>query len=284
MSYKVNLPVFEGPFDLLVYLIESSRMSIYDIQISEITEQYLAYVDAMKDVDPEGASDFMVLAATLLAIKTKMMLPSYDGPGDGTEQEDPRSELVERILEYKRYKEMAEILDELYDDNAYCYEKPQEDISRYTENPDEVLNVTAEKFEDAFNQFLQREKRMASVRRHYQRIEREKITIEYKMAYIRLRLGDALSHGLKMISMRRLVEDRKNPDDVIVTFSSILQMMKERQIDAVQEKICGEIFVIPPRVETPEPAETADTAEAAGTPETVGSEKAAEAAEVSDVQ
>lgn len=249
MSYKVNLPVFEGPFDLLVYLIESSRMSIYDIRISEITEQYIAYVEAMKEVDPEAAADFMVLAATLLAIKTKMMLPSYDDSGAETEAEDPRSELVERILEYKRYKEMAEILDELFDDNAYYYEKPQEDISRYTENPDEVLNVTAEKFEDAFNQFLQREKRMSRVRRHYERIEREKITIEDKMAFIRLRLGDAVSHGMKMISMRRLVEDRKDPDDVIVTFASILQMMKERQIDAVQEKIYGEIFVTPPHDE-----------------------------------
>ena len=97
MSYKVKLPLFEGPFDLLVYLIENARMSIYEIRISEITEQYLAYMREMESMDIALSTEFMVLAATLIDIKSRMILPrNQEGPEDEF-PEDPRSELVERI-------------------------------------------------------------------------------------------------------------------------------------------------------------------------------------------
>ena len=108
MSYKVSLPLFEGPFDLLVYLIENARMSIYDIQVSEITEQYLAYIRGMEEMDLNVAAEFMVLAATLIDIKSRMILPRSTEEDVLGEDVDPRSELVERLLEYKRFKELAE--------------------------------------------------------------------------------------------------------------------------------------------------------------------------------
>ena len=104
MSYKVRLQTFEGPFDLLVYLIENAEMSIYDIKISEITSQYLAYIQTMQEMDVHVASEFMVLASALIEIKSKMILPRMVDPGDGNVvEEDPRTELVVRLLDYKRF-------------------------------------------------------------------------------------------------------------------------------------------------------------------------------------
>ncbi|MCR4711728.1 MAG: segregation/condensation protein A [Clostridia bacterium] len=245
MSYKVSLPLFEGPFDLLVYLIENARMNIYDIQISEITEQYLAYLEKMQEQDVAVAADFMVLAATLIDIKARMILPrNQDLPPDEAEP-DPRSELVERLLEYKRYKELAAVLGERAEKNALIYEKPQEDISVYLENPDIYLSLTVENFVSAFELFLQKERRVAEVKAHYQRIEREKASIESRIVYIRDRLQRALRNGLKKLSLRDLIPNKKDKYDVIVTFASLLQMMKEHLADAEQRSTYGEIFVKP---------------------------------------
>ena len=100
MGYKVKLQAFEGPFDLLVYLIESARMDIYDIRVSEITAQYLEYIGNMQQMDVAVSSEFMVLAAELIELKSRMLLPRQPVEEGGTEPEDPRSELVARLLEY----------------------------------------------------------------------------------------------------------------------------------------------------------------------------------------
>ena len=103
MSYRVKLNIFEGPFDLLVYLIEHARMSIYDIRVSEITTQYMAYIEQMQEADINPASEFMVLAAELLELKSKMLLPRKPVEEDsGAGYEDPRTELVEKLKEYKK--------------------------------------------------------------------------------------------------------------------------------------------------------------------------------------
>ena len=249
MSYKVSLPLFEGPFDLLVYLIENARMSIYDVRISEITEQYLAYIEEMKSMDFAVASEFMVLAATLIDIKSRMILPRIPKEGeDGekTEYEDPRSELVEKILEYKRYKGLAEILGERAEQGRLLFEKPQEDISAYTDNPDEYLSLNIDQFINAFELFLQKERRVADVRARYQRIEREKASIESRITYIKDKLFTAIRGGISRLSMKELIPNKKDKYDVIVTFASVLQMMKDKVIDAEQKKTYGEIFITPP--------------------------------------
>ena len=245
MSYKVKLQYFEGPFDLLVYLIENAKMSIYDIKISEITEQYLAYIEEMKAMDFSVASEFMVLAATLIDIKSRMILPRMQVEEGDEPYVDPRSELVERILEYKKFKEASEQLAERWDINSMIYAKPQEDISAYLDNPDEYLSLSLDKFVDAFELFLQKERRMAEVRAHYQRVEREKATIESRIKLIGNKLRDALSKGLRKLSFRELIVDKKDRYDVIVTFSSLLQMMKDKMLDATQSTTYGEIYVKP---------------------------------------
>jgi len=111
MTYKIKLDIFEGPFDLLVYLIENARMSVYDIHVSEITDQYIKYLETMKTFDVNLATEFMVLAAELIEIKSKMLLPRMKADGETAFEEDPRAELVQRILEYKRFKSAAELLE-----------------------------------------------------------------------------------------------------------------------------------------------------------------------------
>lgn len=129
MSYKVRLREFEGPFDLLVYLIENREMSIYDIRISEITRDYLEYLSTMKEMNVNVSSEFLVLAAELLNIKSKMMLPQPAPEGPGVVPEDPRNALVERILAYKMCKIQSAMLKEQQESMENIFEKPQEDIS-----------------------------------------------------------------------------------------------------------------------------------------------------------
>ena len=159
MSYKVKLKTFEGPFDLLVYLIENARVDIYDIAVSEITDQYMAYLEEMQKLDVAVGSEFMVLAANLIDIKTKMLLPRLNEEGQEVAEEDPRSQLVEKILEYKRFKQISQMLSEYEEEASHIYEKPKEDISAYLEQPDEYLSLEIGQFVNAFNLFLSKKKR-----------------------------------------------------------------------------------------------------------------------------
>lgn len=245
MSYKVRIQSFEGPFDLLVYLIENAQMSIYDIQISEITSQYLEYIDKMKDMDFNVSTEFMVLAATLIDIKSRMILPRSTAEGTTLLEEDPRSELVERLLEYKKYKKAAEILQEQEEAMSLVFEKPQEDISAYLEQPDEYLALDLRQFVSAFDLFLRKKKREEDVRAHYTRVEREKATIETRMVYIKNRLLQAISGGVRRLSLRELIPSSGDRYDVVVTFVSVLQMMRDRYLDAEQDSTYGEITIIP---------------------------------------
>ena len=245
MSYKVSLQTFEGPFDLLVYLIENAQMSIYDIKIAEITKQYMEYIETMKSMDVLVATEFMVLAATLIDIKSKMLLPRT-ATIDGTYiDEDPRSELVERLLEYKKYKKGADFLKEKEELMSMVYEKPQEDISAYLEEPDEYLALDIKQFASAFELFLRKKKKEEDVRAHYTRVEREKATIESRMSFIKNKFRSAFTHGLRRLSLKELIPNKKDNYDVVVTFISVLQLMRDKYLNAEQKSTYGEIEIIP---------------------------------------
>lgn len=244
MSYKVRLQSFEGPFDLLVYLIENAQMSIYDIQISEITKQYLAYIEDMKAMDFNVATEFMVLAATLIDIKSKLILPRTSAGGEVLLEEDPRSELVERLLEYKKYKKGAEELKRREDYMSLIYEKPQEDISEYLNQPDEYLDLDIKKFAAAFDQFLRKKQREEEVRAHYTKVERDKATMESRMVYIKDRFKNMFLKGIRRLNLKELIPDKKDRYDIVVTFVSVLQMMRDKYLDAEQRSVYGDIMVI----------------------------------------
>ena len=182
--YKVRLQSFEGPFDLLVYLIENAEMSIYEIRISEITTQYLDYIHQMEEQEISVAQEFMVLAASLIEIKSRMILPRTVQEGEDVVDEDPRTELVQRILEYKKFKEISGYLKEQEEHMSHVFDKPQEDISVYTDNPDEYLSLSLDQFIQAFNLFVKRKQRIEAVRKHYTRVERERSVMERKAGKI----------------------------------------------------------------------------------------------------
>ena len=241
MSYKVKLQTFEGPFDLLVYLIENAQMSIYDIKISEITSQYLAYIQTMQETDVYVASEFMVLASALIEIKSKMILPRMVDAGDGSVvEEDPRTELVQRLLEYKRFKQAAEILAEQEERCSHIYEKPQEDISAYLEEPDEYLRLDLAQFAQAFNLFIQKKQKVDSVRKHYTRIERERARMEDRISYIAGVLKKSIG---QIFSFKEFIHNKKDRYDVVVTFTSLLEMAKNRIVHVEQTSTYGDIQV-----------------------------------------
>ncbi|MBQ2747990.1 MAG: segregation/condensation protein A, partial [Firmicutes bacterium] len=185
MSYKVKLDVFEGPFDLLVYLIENAEMSIYDINVSEIVSQYVEYIEQMQKMDIPVATEFMVLAASLIEIKSKMLLPRMNADGEEMTAEDPRTELVQKILEYKRFKAAAAMLSESEEYMQRIFEKPQEDISAFENQPDEYLKMDLGQFVNAFNLFLSKKKRVEDVKKRYTKLERQRISIEHKISFIK---------------------------------------------------------------------------------------------------
>ena len=241
MSYRVRLNVFEGPFDLLVYLIEHAQMSIYDIRIAEITDQYVQYVSRMQEADINISTEFMVLAAELLEIKSKMLLPRSVPEEDGeSTYEDPRTELVARLREYKLFKELSHMLEERHEETAARLEKPQEDLSEFTGEPDEYLNLDMDQFTAAFEAFLQRKKNLEEIRAHHIRTEKQRITTELRMGEIRNFFVDS---GQREADFMELVPRADDKYEISVTFSSVLEMMKEHRLDAEQKKLFGDITV-----------------------------------------
>jgi len=241
MSYRVRLNVFEGPFDLLVYLIEHAQMSIYDIRIAEITEQYVEYISRMQEADINVSTEFMVLAAELLEIKSKMLLPRSAPEEDAAaEYEDPRTELVAKLREYKLFKEISGMLEQRWDDTAARLEKPQEDLSEFTGEPDEYLTLDMDQFTAAFEAFLLRKKNLEEIQAHHIRTEKQRITTELRMGEIRSYFRD---QGVREADFRDLVPHADDRYDVSVTFSSVLEMMKEHRLDAEQKKLFGDILV-----------------------------------------
>lgn len=190
MGIPVKLEVFEGPLDLLLHLIDKNKVNIYDIPIVEITEQYLAYVNAMDKQDLDIISEFLVMAATLIDIKSKMLLPK-EVDEEGVEK-DPREELVNKLLEYKMYKYMSlELRDREIDADKAMYKKPTipEEVSKY-EPPvdiDKLLgDVTLKQLNDIFNSVIKKqEDKVDPIRSKFGNIEREEVNLTDKMEYIK---------------------------------------------------------------------------------------------------
>lgn len=240
-EYKIN--EFEGPLDLLLHLIEKNKFNIFDIPIVEITEQYLAYVNAMNEANLDVMSEFLVMAATLISIKAKMLLPKEEEEEE--EEEDPRAELVRRLLEYKMYKYASYELKDMELDAEKAYFKgasiPKE-VKEFKEeiDPCEVTkDVTLAMLNDIFNQVMKRTvERLDPIRSKFGTIEKEEVRIEDKMDEIRNNI-----RGLKGISFRTLLEVQASKINIIVTFMAILELMKVGHIVIKQEELFGDIVI-----------------------------------------
>ncbi|MDR0570168.1 MAG: segregation/condensation protein A [Clostridiales Family XIII bacterium] len=238
MTYKVRLEVFEGPFDLLVYLIESAEMNIYDIQISEITRQYLEYMAEISSRNLESSGEFMVLAAVLIELKSRMLLPRVRP--DGGVEEDPRKELVQKILEYKKFKRAAALLQEQEEWAMLVFEKPQEDLQPFTGEPDVYLKMDIGQFVHAFRMFLSRQERIEEVRRRYERVERQRATTEQKIDHIK---GVFAARRAKRLKFGELLEDGADRYDKALTFVALLEMVRNRTASVWQGRSFSEIVV-----------------------------------------
>lgn len=241
IAYKLN--VFEGPLDLLLHLIEKNKVDIYDIPIVTITEQYLAYVSEMQEQDMDVMSEFLVMAGTLLQIKSKMLLPREETEEE--EEEDPRAELVRRLLEYKMYKYAAlELKDMELDASHNLYKKPTipKEVEEYREevDPAELVDgLTLSKLNDIFQSIMRKQvDKIDPIRSKFGTIEKEEINIEERMVQIREEV-----RGLKGINFRTLLETQPTRMNIIITFMSILELMKVGAITIRQEETFGEIVI-----------------------------------------
>lgn len=243
MGIPVKLEVFEGPLDLLLHLIDKNKIDIYDIPIVEITNQYMDYIRDMQQEDLNIMSEFLVMAATLLDIKCRMLLPKEVNE-DG-EEEDPRKELVEQLLQYKMYKYMAyELRDRQVDADQVLYKSPTipDEVREYVTpvDIDELLDgLTLTKLNQVFKDVMRRQDdKIDPVRSKFGKIEKEEVPLPLKLTYVE---DYARTH--KRFSFRHLLEEQKSRMHVVVTFLAILELMKMGTIRVEQEEICGDIMI-----------------------------------------
>lgn len=227
--YEVKLDAFQGPLDLLLHLIQKNEMDIYDIPIAEITRQYLEYLDLMKALDLEVASEFLVMAATLLQIKSRSMLPA-PAPEEIEFVEGAREELVRQLLEYKKFKEAAEKLSELERERERIFFR--ETGPRGIENREYTIEASLFDLLSALRDVLSR------FPDEPMEIAEEDITVEEKMDQIM----DMLS-GRDELSFNRFFSDLASKREVIVTFLAILELIRIQRLIAYQATMFGDIIL-----------------------------------------
>lgn len=243
MGIDVKLETFEGPLELLLHLIEKNKVNIYDIPIVTITEQYIEYIRSMEQEDMNVMSEFLVMAATLLNIKAKMLLPKE--VKEEEEYFDPRLELVERLIEYKKYKYAAIELKDMQISAQQAYYKAEtipEEVLQYKEDidPKEVVgDLTLAKLNAIFKEVMKRKvDKIDPVRSKFGKIEKEKISVEDKMNNIAQRI-----EGLNGIKFRTLLESQSSKLEVVVTFLAILELMKVGKIVIRQKELFDDIVI-----------------------------------------
>jgi segregation and condensation protein A len=228
-DYRVKLEIFEGPLDLLLYLIKKDEIDIYDIPISHITEQYLAYLEMMQELDIAVAGDFLVMASTLIFIKSKMLLPPEPKVG-GEEDltEDPRAELVERLLEYQKFKSAAQLLYSRGEIESACFTRgPLETDSSNPEVSATVFDVLR-----VFREILKRAEAKIEME-----IARDEMTVAEKLAQIHAMLEER-----ERINVRELFEMSRSKRELIITFLALLELVKGWKIYLTQSELFGDIF------------------------------------------
>lgn len=243
MAISVKLQVFEGPLDLLLHLIDKNKVDIYDIPIVEITAQYLDYIKNMETGDMNIMSEFLVMAATLIDIKCRMLLPKEIN--EAGEEEDPREELVLKLLEYKMYKYMSfELKDRQLDAGRTLYREKHlpEEVANYRQPVDyEALlgDVNLNKLHELFRFMIRRqEDKIDPVRSTFGKIEKDEVDMDMKTAYV-----EEYVRTHKRFSFRQLMEKQRSKMEIIVTFLVILEMMKLGRIDIEQQDICDDIII-----------------------------------------
>ncbi len=242
-SIPIKLEVFEGPLDLLLHLIEKNKVDIYDIPIALITDQYIEYIDAMKDDHMEIMSDFLVMAATLIRIKSQMLLPKHEESEE--DEEDPRTELVEKLIEYKMFKYVSRELKDMSinaSKRIYREEKLPDEVLCFKEEikaEDVIGDTTLELLSSIFKDVMKRNaNKLDPIRSSFGKIQKEEVNFTEKVLRIQ-------EYGIKhkKCSFRKLLDNSKSKVEIIVTFLGILELIKMGRVTIEQEGIFQDIEV-----------------------------------------
>jgi len=229
-QYKVKLDIFEGPLDLLLYLIKKDEMNIYDISVSQILEQYLEYIRLMKLLDLNVAGEFIVMAATLIHIKSKMLLPIENPLEQEAEEEDPREELVKKLLEYKKFKEAAMLLRDKEEYRREHFVRMQKEMAQegnyFEANLFDLINAFTKALKDVPKElFLE--------------VIKDEFTVEQKVHDILHFLVEK-----PRLSLSDLFNRSRGKLETIATFLAILELIRLKEIVIIQKELFGEIAII----------------------------------------
>ncbi len=226
MQYKVTIDNFDGPLDLLLHLIKEQDIDIYDIKIEEITKQYLDYIKEMKDLNLSVASEYLVMASELIEMKSKMLLPKKEKQEDDEYEEDPREVLIERLLAYKKYKEVTSEFKDLELTRKLVFTKEPVNLSSYAKEEDIKEDLGVDDLINAFNILMQKkelDKPLAT------KITKKELSVSEKVKKIK----DILKVRKKMNFEE--VFEVQSKEEVIISFLSILEMVKKKEILLTQE-------------------------------------------------
>ncbi|HHW02701.1 MAG TPA: segregation/condensation protein A [Thermoanaerobacterales bacterium] len=240
MALNVKLEAFEGPFDLLFHLIEKNQIDIYDIPIAQLTDQYLEYLKDIEEDKIDLASEFLVMAATLLSIKSRMLLPV---PKDdqvqlelavGDDEIDPRAELVNKLVEYKKYKEMAEVLKKREEEQRKLLKRTPEDLSYMWNEEFTIPNIDLENMKSIFRNLIMKKKQEEKVRT----ISKDTYPLVKRIKEVYKIIAERSS-----VFFSKLLNKKCSKLELIVTFLAILELIKMNKIIAVQKRLFDEILV-----------------------------------------
>ena len=237
MDYSVSLNVFQGPFELLYHLIEKKEIDIYDIPISEITDQYLEYLDQMMQFNMNVASEFILMAATLIEIKSQMLLPAKE------KEEDPRQELVNRLLEYKLFKDVSEKLKEYEGESSYYFFKPKEEMAITSDSKAEQLFLNEINIYELYNIF------MSLIKNQNLKIGNENKMKVYRENYSVKDCVDELMKKIKAtgrVSLFSTIKGKKEitKEYVITTFLAFLELSNKQNMKIYQTDTYSDIVLI----------------------------------------
>lgn len=242
MALNIKIENFEGPFDLLLHLIKKNEMDIYDIKIYDITTQYLKYLDEMKEIDLEITSEFIVTAATLLEIKSKMLLPKSNENEESQEEEDPRKELVSKLLEYKKFKLVANFLAEREKKFGIVFQKKPEIIEEKKgniDNKDILKDITILHLFNIYNKLITNYRNKMNTDNVIEKeIPLDKFKVEDKM----LEISNEIISS-KKVYFSKLMNKCASKIEKVVTFLALLELMKRRMISVIQEGNFKEIYI-----------------------------------------
>lgn len=234
MTYKVKLDVFEGPLDLLLYLIKKEEADIFDIPIAKMTEQYLQYIEYMKLLDLNIAGEFIVMAATLMHIKSRMLLPPEEQPPEEIEEEDPRAELVRRLIEYKKFKEAAGQLADMESRRSLVFPRAVDEAQYIDQSEGPYFEASIFDLINAFSTILKSVSREA-----FLEVVKDEFTVEEKVHWL---LG--LLSEKPVMNFKEIFGNSRSKIEMIATFLALLELIRLKELVVRQRHLFGEIEVV----------------------------------------